>query len=201
MAICLLVRRGWCAVIVLLWFSLPAFPQERTTPVEVRNEPVVKLDPASNTVKAQQDGTWSVEIAPSANMVSEQPRYAVRRLWDNDFGTMSGFLYPCAPVFLEGYREVRALFLTTAPVSTPSNLRVWIRLYPFGYPGTSVEVGYVTFGQPAEPFVKSAANYSQQSSVCMLSFPVWAKACVFVIQNNTGDMVTISKESYVYLTN
>ncbi|MDH7601800.1 MAG: hypothetical protein QHI38_06605 [Armatimonadota bacterium] len=195
------VRRGLGVVAFLLWFSLPVFPQVRTTPVEVKNEPVIRIDPTSNTVKAQQDGTWSVGIAPSANTVSEQPRYDVRRLWSETTTVPAGWTCPSSMVFLEGYREVRVLLMTTASLSNPSDLWVWIRLYPFGTSGDYINVGYVTFGQPAEPFVKGAVNYNQQNNVCMFSFPVWAKAAVFLIQNKTGNAVQMSENCYVYLTN
>ncbi len=202
MAKFVLVRRGLCVLIVFSSLSIPAFTQVRTTPVEVRNEPVVKLDPTNNTVNAQQSGTWSVGIDSSANLVSERPRHYVGRLWDSDRVVAPGpSILLSVAVCLDNYREVRAVIKTTQPVGTPSQLRVWIRLYSLDYPHPYLDVGYVTFGQPNEPFVKSATNYYQQSSVCMLSFPVWGRYVAFYVQNLTPDTVTISSSSYVYLIN
>ncbi|MDH7601332.1 MAG: hypothetical protein QHI38_04210 [Armatimonadota bacterium] len=45
----------------------------RTTPVEVNNAPTVKIDPTANTVKAEQNGPWNVELSASANTVKVDP--------------------------------------------------------------------------------------------------------------------------------
>ena len=48
--------------------STPSFAQTRTTPVEVKNTPAVKIDQTGNTVKVDPSGN-SVKIDPTANAV------------------------------------------------------------------------------------------------------------------------------------
>jgi hypothetical protein len=201
-----------------LAFSTASFAQTRTTPVEVQNSPVVKVDTTQNRVKAEQYGPWQVEIVGTPGVsVSNSPTVKI----DSNTNTVSAptlssgvrLFAGATPIVMaapstlssvsfdcKGYREVRVVikFSTSAP---HDQFRIFPE-YSSTPGGGTFSPGYVTGQVPTNPIVQYA-NFVQSSGVCVFTLPVLSERMYLLLYNaSTTNTVSVdSDRSWVWLVN
>jgi hypothetical protein len=179
-----------CLCVLLCAVGVSA--QTRTTPVEVENTPTVKIDATDNTVKAQQSGTWSVGISPSLNTVQTQITGQMYQPWTTAQVIANGGYISWESPQCTGYREARVVIITNNPYPT---LKVWIG---FRGPDGLMTVGTCSFGTVSQGLI-SQANFVGAPSVCTFTVPMMSPVIYLRVENNTGNPVTISESSWIYV--
>jgi hypothetical protein len=177
---------------VLLLCAVGVSAETRTTPVEVENTPTVKVDATDNTVKAQQNGTWSVGISPALNTVQTKITGQMLQPWTTTQVIPDGGFISYESPQLAGYREARVAIFTNNP---SLNLKVWIG---FRGPAGLLTVGTCSFGTVSQGLI-SQANFVGAPSACTFTVPMMSPVIYLRIENNTGGPATISESSWIYV--
>ncbi|OFX16082.1 MAG: hypothetical protein A2Z18_05295 [Armatimonadetes bacterium RBG_16_58_9] len=221
-------RSSFVVAAVCLAALLPSqvWAEGRTTPVEVKNP--VSIDATSNTVKAEQSGSWTTTVAgtpavaqsgawnvgisgtpnmnvantPTVNISSTNNTVAAPTVWQK--------VQPWTTdqVLADG-QFTTSPFIQTAGYkefracigssSSSANLRVHV-LAKNGAGAYTTTVAIGNFATPAN-FISDNSNFSCPAGRSIFSFPVLSDVMYLQVSNSTGGSVTVYNWSWVYLVN
>lgn len=213
------------SVVLGIAMVTPVLAQERSTPVTVQN--AVDIDPANNTVKAQQSGTWNTTVSGSVS-VSNTPNVSVTNTpnvniantptvaisstnntvtttsacsqlkpWATDTIIANGTTAYTASMNCGGFKEIRLVILASIPTNPQS---VKVSIYFNSGSGSNTAIGSGNFATPSVS-VTPNANYTTNSGVCYISHPVLSNSFMIGINNTSGNSITVSHISWAYLVN
>jgi hypothetical protein len=188
--IAILMILACCQVVVIA--------QTRTTPVEVQNSPVVKIDSTTNEVKAQQNGTWNVGISSTANTVSTPASTQMFQCWETDQVILSGGSISWNSPNLAGYREARCVMMSGNVNDPLLKATIYFRGGLSGMQG----IGSCNFIPAATGLgIITQANFSGTNYQCAFTVPLMSPYMSISVYNNSTLTVTISRNSWVYVVN
>jgi hypothetical protein len=169
--------------------TAPAWSQARTTPVEVTNDPTVKIDSTQNTMK----------IDPANNVVAAPTQSKTILPWASDQTVAAGGWLYTSTIDCRGYKELRVVLKAN---STSAFLEANYTLVIRPTPSSSVtfSVGKGNFATATTPLT-TQGNFTPASYNCIFTVPVLSDECMIGIYNGTGGEVTMYRWSSIYLVN